>query len=285
MIRAWVLKGCLLTRFVRMAVWLLRLGSVWAVVAFKEFAQVFADRKRSPYPGPEPALSELFIHNSGLWKGKITASEPQLQSLRGCLISQFWMTGKVWNSGKSPNLSRHHDSVCEQGCWRSGECSVKHLCHLGTAQDTLVHLPFGRWFTWLGTSSSPAHYESGHRFIEVLLREKFTSEKKARQLLGWTHSGFSLDAGEKPVAAHDVYERRRLAEHLLRAPFSLEKVTWNKTSPKVLCRSKRNWHTEKNFQIFEVTPTAAGPPPSSTSRRRVSRRCATMVSTRTSAGA
>ncbi|MDF1852921.1 MAG: transposase [Verrucomicrobiales bacterium] len=92
-----------------------------------------------------------------------------------------------------------------------------------------------------------------HRFIEALLRGKLISEKKARQLLGWTHSGFSLDAGEKPVAAHDVAGRRRLAEYLLRAPFSLEKITWNETSRKVIYRSKRSWHTKKNFQIFEVT--------------------------------
>ena len=61
-----------------------------------------------------------------------------------------------------------------------------------------------------------------HRFLATLLREKLISAKKARQLLGWKHSGFSLDAGEKPVAAHDVEGRRRLAEYLLRAPFSLE---------------------------------------------------------------
>jgi hypothetical protein len=92
-----------------------------------------------------------------------------------------------------------------------------------------------------------------HRFIEALLQEKLISEKKARQLLGWTHSGFSLDAGEKPVAARDADGRRRLAEYLLRAPFSLEKITWNETSRKVIYRSKRSWHTKKNFRIFEVT--------------------------------
>jgi len=92
-----------------------------------------------------------------------------------------------------------------------------------------------------------------HRFIEALLREKLISDRKARQLLGWTRSGFSLDAGEKSVAANDVDGRRRLAEYLLRAPFSLEKITWNETSRKVIYRSKRSWHTKKNFQIFEVT--------------------------------
>ncbi|MBL9155007.1 MAG: transposase [Verrucomicrobiales bacterium] len=89
-----------------------------------------------------------------------------------------------------------------------------------------------------------------HRFIAALHHEKLISEKKARQLLAWTHSGFSLDAGEKPVASHDVEGRRRLAEYLLRAPFSLEKITWNPTAEKVVYRSKRSWHTKKNYQVF-----------------------------------
>ena len=66
-----------------------------------------------------------------------------------------------------------------------------------------------------------------HRFLALLRDEKLISERKLRQLLAWTHSGFSLDAGWKPVAPHDVEGRKRLAEYLLRAPFSLEKITWN----------------------------------------------------------
>ncbi|MCB1233436.1 MAG: transposase [Verrucomicrobiae bacterium] len=63
----------------------------------------------------------------------------------------------------------------------------------------------------------------------------------------------AASAGEKPVAANDADGRRRLAEYLLRAPLSLEKITWNQTSRKVINRSKRSWHTKKNFQIIEVT--------------------------------
>ncbi len=92
-----------------------------------------------------------------------------------------------------------------------------------------------------------------HRFIETLLREKLISAKKARQLLGWKHSGFSLDAGEKPVASHDVEGRRRLAEYLLRAPFSLEKITWKKETGTVIYRSKRSWNTKRNFEVFSAT--------------------------------
>ena len=91
-----------------------------------------------------------------------------------------------------------------------------------------------------------------HRFLALLRDEKLISESKLRQLLAWTHSGFSLDAGEKPVAPHDVEGRKRLAEYLLRAPFSLEKITWNESTGKVIYRSKRSWHTKRNFQIFEA---------------------------------
>ena len=42
------------------------------------------------------------------------------------------------------------------------------------------------------------------------------------------------------------------SQYLLRAPFSLEKITWNESTGKVVYRSKRSWHTKRNFQIFEA---------------------------------
>jgi len=92
-----------------------------------------------------------------------------------------------------------------------------------------------------------------HRFLETLRREKLISEKKLRHLLGWKHSGFNLDAGDKPVAANNVEGRRCLAEYLLRAPFSLEKITWNQSTCCVIYRSSRSWRTKRNFQIFTAT--------------------------------
>ncbi len=89
-----------------------------------------------------------------------------------------------------------------------------------------------------------------HRFLATLLQEKLISEKKARQLLGWKHSGFSVDAGESPVASRDVEGRRRLAEYLLRAPFSLEKITWIEDTGSVVYRSRRSWRTKRNFEVF-----------------------------------
>jgi len=51
-----------------------------------------------------------------------------------------------------------------------------------------------------------------HRFIETLVREKLLSRKKADQMLTWKHSGFSLDAGDKPVSSYNIAGRRNLAE-------------------------------------------------------------------------
>jgi len=61
-----------------------------------------------------------------------------------------------------------------------------------------------------------------------------------------------LDAGDRPV--HSAAGRQQLAEYLLRAPFSLEKITWVEKTRRVIYRSSRSWRTKRNFQAF----TAAG---------------------------
>jgi hypothetical protein len=72
------------------------------------------------------------------------------------------------------------------------------------------------------------------------------------KLQNWRHSGFSLDAGEAPLAAEDAAGRRRLAEYLLRAPFSLDKITYNADAGSVLYRSERHWRTRRNFEVFSA---------------------------------
>ncbi|MDE0859638.1 MAG: transposase [Akkermansiaceae bacterium] len=54
------------------------------------------------------------------------------------------------------------------------------------------------------------------------------------------------------IVAHDAAGRKRLAEYLLRHPFSLQKITWNATSKTVIYRSKRHHTTKRNFQIFKA---------------------------------
>jgi len=86
------------------------------------------------------------------------------------------------------------------------------------------------------------------------LREAGTlSDGQIAKLKNWHHSGFSVDAGEVPLAADDAAGRRRLAEYLLRAPFSLEKITYNAAAGSVLYRSERHWRTKRNFAVFSAT--------------------------------
>ncbi len=92
-----------------------------------------------------------------------------------------------------------------------------------------------------------------HRFLHALREAKLISPGKLADLLSWKHSGFHIhDGGEKPVPAHDSAGRKRLAEYLLRHPFSLQKITWNASTQTVIYRSKRHHTTKRNFEIFKA---------------------------------
>ncbi len=89
-----------------------------------------------------------------------------------------------------------------------------------------------------------------HVILRRLVDERIIESWQAHRFLSWRHSGFHVDAGEAPLAADDAPGRQRLAEYLLRAPLSLEKMSWNATTRTVLYRSARSWHTKRNSEIF-----------------------------------
>jgi hypothetical protein len=92
-----------------------------------------------------------------------------------------------------------------------------------------------------------------HRFLHALRDGKHISANRLADLLSWKHSGFNIhDGGEKPVPSHDTEGRKRLAEYLLRHPFSLQKITWNPATQTVIYRSKRHHTTKRNFEIFKA---------------------------------
>ena len=92
-----------------------------------------------------------------------------------------------------------------------------------------------------------------HRFLQILRDGKHLSAQNVTELLSWKHSGFHIDGGEKPVAPGDTKGRQRLAEYLLRAPFSLQKIHWNPKTKTVIYRSRRSWRTKRNFEVFQAT--------------------------------
>ncbi|KAB2647790.1 MAG: hypothetical protein DVB27_02940 [Verrucomicrobia bacterium] len=82
----------------------------------------------------------------------------------------------------------------------------------------------GRFHAMPEESLAPVTELFRRRFLQILRNEKHLSAQKVTDLLTWKHSGSHIDGGEKPVAPGDTKGRQRLAEYLLRAPFSLQKI-------------------------------------------------------------
>jgi hypothetical protein len=91
-----------------------------------------------------------------------------------------------------------------------------------------------------------------HHFLHALREARLISPGKLAELLSWQHSGFNVDGGKRPVPAHHTDGRKRLAQYILRAPFSLQKITWKPETQNVIYRSKPHHTTKRNFQIFKA---------------------------------
>jgi hypothetical protein len=123
--------------------------------------------------------------------------------------------------------------------------------HLHVLAADGLFTPDGRFHCMPAEDLAPAIELFRHRFLHALRDAKLISPKKLAHLLAWKHSGFSIHhGGEQPVPAYDEAGRKRLAEYLLRHPFSLQKITWNPTTKTVIYRSKRHHTTKRNFEIF-----------------------------------
>jgi len=68
-------------------------------------------------------------------------------------------------------------------------------------------------------------------------------------MLAWRHTGFSVHSAVR-VHARDAAARRRLAPYMLRAPFSLEKMSYEPVSGIVIYRSRMHKTFKRNFQIM-----------------------------------
>jgi hypothetical protein len=125
--------------------------------------------------------------------------------------------------------------------------------HLHVLAAHGLFTPDGRFHCMPAEDLAPAIELFRHCFLQALRDGKHISPSRLAVLLSWKHSGFNIhDGGEKPVPAHDTEGRKRLAEYLLRHPFSLQKITWNATTQTVIYRSKRHHTTKRNFEIFKA---------------------------------
>ncbi|MBI5909506.1 MAG: transposase [Betaproteobacteria bacterium] len=85
--------------------------------------------------------------------------------------------------------------------------------------------------------------------FKLLVAEGALSEQLAAAMLAWRHSGFSVHNGVR-VRAHDADGRKKLAQYMLRAPFSLEKMSYDAQSGMVIYRSRLHKGLKRNFQLM-----------------------------------
>jgi hypothetical protein len=90
------------------------------------------------------------------------------------------------------------------------------------------------------------------RVIVLFLQRKFIDRSRAASILGWRHSGFSLD-GSIGLYARDQKAMERLAQYMARPPISLSKVVLEERGGKVIFHTKYNPYFKENLKLFAVT--------------------------------
>jgi hypothetical protein len=85
--------------------------------------------------------------------------------------------------------------------------------------------------------------------LKLLVAEGAIGERLSESILAWRHSGFSVHNGVR-VRAGDAEGRKKLAQYMLRAPFSLEKMTYLPETGMVVYRSRMHKSLKRNFQLM-----------------------------------
>ena len=85
--------------------------------------------------------------------------------------------------------------------------------------------------------------------LKLLVAEGAIGERLLASMLAWRHSGFSVHNGVH-VPAGDIEGRKKLAQYMLRAPLSLEKMTYLPDTGMVLYRSHMHQGLKRNFQLM-----------------------------------
>lgn len=72
---------------------------------------------------------------------------------------------------------------------------------------------------------TPGRASPRSEVLKLLVAEGAIGEQLSASMLAWRHSGFSVHNGVR-VRDSDVEGRKKLARYMLRAPLSLEKMTY-----------------------------------------------------------
>ena len=70
-------------------------------------------------------------------------------------------------------------------------------------------------------------------------------------LRGWVHSGFQVHQSRR-IAPNECQDMQRLAQYIVRNPFSIAKMQVNRSGDSIFYRSGMNAKIKRNFQVFTV---------------------------------
>jgi len=85
--------------------------------------------------------------------------------------------------------------------------------------------------------------------LGFLVRQQALGEELRERMLSWRHGGFSAH-NQVRVSEQDPEARKKLAAYMLRAPMSLEKMTYDAQTGTVIYRSKMHAGLKRNFQVM-----------------------------------
>ena len=85
--------------------------------------------------------------------------------------------------------------------------------------------------------------------LAFFLQRSLINERLARSMLGWTHSGFSLDMSAK-IPAASSRAREALAQYIAPPPISLAKMLVQEHHSSLLYRSEYNPYFKTNARLF-----------------------------------
>jgi hypothetical protein len=107
-------------------------------------------------------------------------------------------------------------------------------------QGRFVHVPS------LDVDTLSQYFRS--TMIAFFLKRTLINERPGRNMLDWTHSGFSVDLSVKIPATSS-----KAREYIARAPVSLKKMLVEEHAGSVLSRSEYNSYFRTNSRLFPAT--------------------------------
>jgi hypothetical protein len=121
--------------------------------------------------------------------------------------------------------------------------------HLHVLAADGVFLPSGRFVALPRVSGNVLAAGFRRAVLDFLVKREALSKELSARMLAWRHGGFSAH-NEVSVAAEDAEGRKRLAGYMLRAPMSLQKMTYDAATGTVIYRSKMHAGLKRNFQVM-----------------------------------